>query len=59
MSQQKKKAVRTKRTPSAAVPTTQRLEELMEEGRRLRRIVHEQFRDARVVGEETMRFLVR
>lgn len=39
--------------------TSKRVEELLEEGRRLRRIVHDQFERARAVGEDAMRFLVR
>lgn len=55
---QKKKVARAKMAASATQPTAKRLEEFMEEERRLRRIIHEQFKDERVVGEETMRFLV-
>lgn len=57
---QKKPLVR-KTKPAAPTPrvTPQRLEELLEEGHRLRRIVHERLEKARFVGEDAMRFRIR
>lgn len=56
---QKKKVARSKRAAPEPLSAAKPLDVLMEEGRRLRRIVHEQYREARVVGDEAMRFLVR
>lgn len=57
---QKKTLVRKAKTAvPTLVPTSQRVEELLEEGRRLRRIVHERLEKARSVGEDAMRFRVR
>lgn len=56
---QKKKVALSKRAAPEPLADAKPLDVLMEEGRRLRQIVHEQFRDARVVGDDAMRFLVR
>jgi len=59
---QKKAEARKAKAPSpqpSAELTSERVEELLEEGHRLRRIVHERFERARMVGEDAMKFLVR
>ncbi|HSF39733.1 MAG TPA: hypothetical protein VLT87_08065 [Thermoanaerobaculia bacterium] len=56
-----KKTIDRKAKPAAPTSrlTSRRLEELLEEGRRMRRIVHERLEKARSVGEDAMRFRVR
>lgn len=54
-----KKATARKAKPAAPALTSRRLEELLEEGRRLRRIVHKRFEKARSIREDAMTFRVR
>jgi hypothetical protein len=54
MTRKKTTARKTKSGVSPQKLTSQRLEELLEEGHRLRRIVHERLEKARSVREDAM-----